>query len=168
MNLYIGTLKELFVNGMCVLLLLGIGCSRKANMSQSSTEQIRGTFAKYHSALGSGRGVVFRVPLTERSINGFSVDSFYIRGVSIDFSIRDQGAGPYLEANYYLATPQQADMGDPGDSEKTPDLKGAKRKTDSMLITKQFLPSWIILSGSKGKRRIIVESFEESVSKSKQ
>ena len=148
-----------------IVMNLFVRCSPKMNTTQTTYESLEGTFLSYQSALGSGRGVIFRIPLSEKFIKGYSVDSFYMHGEALDFMIRTGGSSnQYLEANYFVTSPQQGGMGDPGKAVSQP---VSKKITDSVIGANRFYPSWILLNNGSTKRRVTITLFnKETVSSS--
>jgi|LauGreSuBDMM15SN_2_FD.fasta_scaffold41173_2 hypothetical protein len=146
----------------CIFLLLS-ACAYNNTGVRKSTPPLSGTFFAYHTALGAGRGIIFRVPIPADMKEHYSADSFYLNGKSQNFSTRTIRDTLYLESNYFVSAPSRT-VGEPvGEYKNLSQIVS----NDSILAKRQFYPSWIIFSGKKGTSRIDVSDYKEIFTQTK-
>jgi len=146
----------------CIFLLLS-ACAYNNTGVRQSAPPLSGTFFAYHTALGAGRGIIFRVPIPADMTEHYSIDSFYLNGKSQNFSTRTIQDTLYLESNYFVSAPSRT-VGEPvGEYKNLSQIVS----NDSILAKRQFYPSWIIFSGKKGTSRIDVSDYKEIFTQTK-
>lgn len=143
-----------------ITILFFFGCSYKHNATQIKKQSLHGTFLSYHSAMGSGNGMLFRVTIPVEVTNNFTIDSFYLKGESHSFDIIKLEKETYVEANYYVPVPQHPAYGDKDNQKPDPETK---KITDSIFIARRFYPSWIIATGNSGKHRFDILAYKEII-----
>ena len=145
------------------VLLLLLACAYNISGGQKFNTTLSGSFFAYHTALGAGRGMIFRIPIAASMIEQYSADSFYLGGKSQAFSIRTIRDTMYLESTYFVSAPMPT-VGEAIDEHKD----FAQIITNDAILTKrQFYPSWIIFSGKKGVKRIDILNYKEIFAQAK-
>ena len=148
-----------------IIILFLFGCTNKFYSTQVSNQFLNGTFSVYHSALGSGNGILFKVRMPVALINHFTIDSFYLNGFPHSFNLLSSERETVLEANYYYVSVGQ-NVGFGGDEipKKDPITKNSY---DSIFMAHRFYPSWIIASGKLGKQRIDIVEYKQIIAEKK-
>jgi hypothetical protein len=145
-----------------VLLLLS-ACAYNNSGARKLDPPLSGTFFAYHTALGAGRGIIFRVPIPAEMRENYAVDSFYLSGRQQNFSMRTILDTVYLESNYFVSAPSRT-VGEPiGEHKNIAQIVS----NDSILSKQKFYPSWIIFSGKKGVKRIDIINYKEIFAQTK-
>ena len=135
-----------------------------ANFTSLQTAmQLKGNFFPYHSAMGSGKGIIFRVAIPLMLENNYTIDSFYLHGKSHPFILIKSGKKTWLEANYYIAVPTPA-YSNNQILKRDPTTINI---TDSIIVNHLFYPSWISVKGRSGKNRFEISLYKEIMSDSK-
>jgi hypothetical protein len=145
---------------MNILMLCLVGCSFKNNATHIINEPLNGTFISYHSAMGSGKGIIFRVTIPSSLENIITIDSFYLHEKSYPFTLLKSQNRTLLEANYYLPVlpPSYAN------NQIQQSVTLGQKITDSIIINHLFYPSWITVSGKSGKQKIEISLYNEIIS----
>ncbi|NDE10366.1 MAG: hypothetical protein EBZ95_07355 [Chitinophagia bacterium] len=145
------------------IFLLLSACAYNNSGARKSAPPLSGTFFPYHTALGAGRGIIFRIPIPANRMEYYSADSFYLNGKSQNFSTRTIRDTLYLESSYFVSAPSRT-VGEPvGEYKNLTQIVS----NDSILAKRQFYPSWIIFSGKKGTTRIDISDYKEIFTQTK-
>ena len=144
-------------------LLLLLACAYNNSGGRKLTTTLSGSFFAYHTALGAGKGILFRIPIPASMVEQYATDSFYLGGKSQAFSIRTIGDTMYLESTYFVSAPI------PTVGEATDEHKDFAQiiANDAILTKRQFYPSWIIFSGKQGAKRIDILNYKEIFAQTK-
>lgn len=145
------------------LLLLLLACAYNNSGGQKFNTTLSGSFFAYHTALGAGRGILFRIPIPASMMEQYATDSFYLGGKPQAFSIRTIRDTMYLESTYFVSAPIPT-VGEPINEQKDFTQIIAN---DAILGKRQFYPSWIIFSGKKGAKRIDILNYTEIFAQTK-
>ncbi len=149
-----------FVLTLYVFILIStIGCFAPTKITEVGNPPISATFSSYQSAFGKGRGIIFSVHLPENFSKQYIIDSFYLSGKAIPFTIRNMGNESFLEANYYVAQVSETVNGKMNDSKNN--------SNDSILTDGKFYPSYILLSQDSRKLKWNITRYQEIVSDKK-
>ena len=144
-------------------LLLLLACAYNNRGGRKLTTTLSGSFFAYHTALGAGRGMIFRIPIPASIMEQYATDSFYLGGKPQAFSIRTIRDTIYLESTYFVSAPMPT-VGEAADQHK--DFSQIITN-DAILTKRQFYPSWIIFSGKKGVKRIDILNYKEIFAQAK-
>ncbi len=140
-----------------------LGCTANKKVTNINFSPLKATFSSYHSAMGTGRGIIFRVDLTDIIINNCTIDSFYLNGKPMEFTIIQSEKTNYLEANYYVSIPSPS-LNVGATEKKTTELA---QITDSVIVARSFYPSWLIISNKSVKQKIDIPLYREIKSEAK-
>jgi hypothetical protein len=141
---------------LCGLFLTNCGCFNRNLLDNSSTGLI-GNYYSYHAALGSGKGIVFNVPIPDAIKNKYTIDSFYVQGKSIAFISATKEGKLSIEANYFVNNPPESISIDSNQNiNKKPDLV-----LENSLINHQFQPAYLLVHRNKREYKIFIKSFDE-------
>ena len=155
------TLKTWRMKYILLVCLLGCAGSKQRITAVDTTITLNGTFTPYQAAMGSGRGILFRVPVSFPLDNSNIIDSFYLNAQAHAFTIIKAGKETYLEANYFAPDPPAAALGNQAAD------TGVEKKSDPVITLHQFYPSWIIVKQRSVNKRININSFTEIIPNSK-
>lgn len=144
-------------------LLLLSACAYNNSGARKLDPPLSGTFFAYHTALGAGRGIIFRVPIPAEMRGNYAVDSFYLGGRQHNFSMRTILDTLYLESNYFVSAPSRTVGETIGEHKDIAQIVS----NDSILSKQKFYPSWIIFSDKKGVKRIEVINYKEIFAQTK-
>lgn len=153
-----------YIHLSCLLLFLA--CSPRSISSSEQEIPVKGSYSTYTSAMGSGRGILFQIPLEEKWLNAYTPESFYLGGKSYPFVLRPENNGTSLEAALHvnLLSPNSK-----GGTEQAGLSAESKFILDSIIVARQFYPSWIVLKGKNGgsSQKLIIKEYlsKESISK---
>jgi hypothetical protein len=152
-----------YIHLSCLVLFLA--CSPRSISSSEQEIPVKGSYSIYTSAMGSGRGILFQIPLEEKWVNAYAPESFFLHGKSYPFVLKKENAGYSLEAALHVAFPAQSGEGSSG----VPVISAeSKFILDSLIVAKQFYPSWILLKGKNGNAtKLVIQEYlsEKSLSK---
>ena len=145
------------------VLLLLLACAHNNIAGRKLTTRLSGSFFAYHTALGAGRGMIFRIPIAASMMAQYAADSFYLGGKPQAFSIRTIRDTMYLESTYFVSAPL------PTVGEATDQHKDFAQiiSNDAILAKRQFFPSWIIFSSKQGAKRIDILDYKEIFAQTK-
>jgi hypothetical protein len=146
----------------CICLM---GCNSiklEAQPTQIVQEKVTGSFYTYHAALGSGKGILFKIPLPTSLQEKYTFDTLYIQGKSVSFTSALVNDTLTIEANIFVA---QSPLSIPVDQiEKN--HQNEVNWNDSLFVTHQFQPAYLLAHRIHGKFRkrkymVTIESFKE-------
>jgi hypothetical protein len=126
-------------------------------------ETLQGTFFPYHSAMGSGKGIIFRVKIPSTIAKTHSIDSFYIHNKSYPFKLMKSKNKFWIETNYYL--PLNETLNSSSQIKQIVDT--VINSKDSIIENHNFYPSWIIATGKNGKQKIEIQLYNQIMSENK-
>jgi hypothetical protein len=133
-------------------------CSCVSNSNQKTIVyqekyKINATYTPYITAMGKGKGVIFRVKISNINFDNFSVDSFIINNKSLPFTQNSNDSFVAIESNYFkrIESPSNA-----VDSKNNV----VKEIDDSIITDQNFYPAWVIVSNNNEKFKLIIEKFK--------
>lgn len=141
---------------LCGLFLTNCGCFNRNLLDNPSTGLV-GNYYSYHAALGSGKGIVFNVPIPDALKKKYTIDSFYIQGKSIAFTSSAKDGKISIEANVLFSNPPESIS---IDSTKTVN-NTSDWVTENIILNRQFQPAYLMVHNDKRKYKIYIESFNE-------
>lgn len=147
-----------------VLLFLLSACAYHSSSRASVITALTGSFSAYHTAFGTGRGILFRVTIPNNVKENFTIDSFYLNGKPHAFKISTVLDTMFLESNYFVSKPSPSvgvPVAEPLDS-------ALDKRNRAILLERSFYPSWIVCSGKKGPIRLDILNYEEIFATTKQ
>lgn len=145
-----------------VLLFLS-ACALHKGGVRKSDNSLSGTFFAYHTALGAGRGILFKVAIPAPILKHYSIDSFYLGGKPQAFLLRTIRDTLHLESTYFVSAPIRS-VGEPAGPQSD---SSQKISNEAILVKRQFSPSWIVVSGKKGNKRIDIIQYKEIFAQTK-
>lgn len=130
---------------------LHISCSSKKAKSVTSKKglNISSTYLPYSTALGKGKGIIFRVSIETNDTS--AIDSFFVRGKSIPFVVTYKQNAAFIEANYLVNIPEPS-IGNDAPSHTI---------TDPIITKNEFYPSWLIIKQHNKTKTITIENYTE-------
>ena len=147
-----------------IFLLVFSACAYNNIASPRVNRVLAGTFFPYHTALGAGRGIIFRIPIPNDMKEQCTLDSFYLNGASHPFAMSTVMDTMYLEANYFVAEPTPSF----GETNVVKLDTAIQRRSQAILIEQNFYPSWITYFGKTGRKRIDIVNYKEIFASAKQ
>ena len=151
-----------FNNVLLCGLFLTIGCCLRKNASDNPRQTLIGNYYAYNAALGSGKGIVFNVPIPDSIKNKYTIDSLYIQGKSIGFSSTTKEGKLSIEANVFINNPSESIS---IDSNKIINNR-IDTAVANIIIKHQFQPAYLLVHSNKRKYQIMIKSFNELVPES--
>jgi hypothetical protein len=149
---------------MKYILTVGLICFSFTNHIDTEIDQtLQGTFFAYHSAMGSGKGIIFRVKIPSTIEKTHSIDSFYIHNKSYPFKLIKSNNKFWVETNYYLPLNETSNS----NSQIKQNVNTGINIKDSIIENYTFYPSWIIATGKNGKQKIEILLYNQIVSENK-
>ncbi|MEI8074253.1 MAG: hypothetical protein WCH78_05860 [Bacteroidota bacterium] len=147
----------------CFVTIFLFGCSFNNQADSFKQKSVQGTFRPYQSALGSGRGILFKINITDLRKTNFKIDSFYLNGHTVPFNVIESGNASYLECDYYKSV---RPIGYSPNQQKSNE-NSVNEIYDSIIMFHKFYPSWILIASKLRRQRLEVESFQEIIPDSK-
>lgn len=106
----------------------------------------------YASAMGKGLGVVFNISIPIKKHQPFSIDSFYVNGISLSFTTKNLDSLILLEAVHYKNMPEPTIDSD--GNMHTDDLD------DSILMQQKYVPAYLVVKQKGHYTRVKIEQFQ--------
>ncbi len=106
----------------------------------------------YASAMGKGLGVVFGITLKNINSKPFTIDSFYVNGISLPFTSKNLDSIILLEAVHYKNMPEPTVDSD--GNMHTDDL------IDSILMQQKYDPAYLVVKQKGHYKKVKIESFK--------
>ena len=127
------------------LLIAIFGNRQLFSQNKSKTNfKIIASYYPYTTAMGKGKGIIFRINIFSKSTNKISIDSFFVNSKSLPFIIKNNLNGVSIESNYLKSKDEPSALID-GNETKIPN-----EINDKIIVQKKFYPSWILVN-QKGK-----------------
>ena len=150
---------------LCSIVFL-FACSPRSISSSEQEIPVTGAYRTYTSAMGSGRGILFQIPLEDKWLNAYTPASFYLGGKSYPFVLRPENNSTSLEATLHVNLLTSASK---GGTEQAGLSAESKFILDSIIVARQFYPSWIVLKEKNGghSQKLLIKEYlsKESISK---
>lgn len=145
-----------------ILLLISFfvlySCVSKSNIKAQSLKtehKTEATYTPYLTAMGKGKGIIFRVKFLNNNAANITVDSFVINNKSLPFTIKNIDGYIEIESNY-LKLKKAPSFSDDSKSEITKEIE------DPIIIDQKFYPSWIIITSNNEKIKLIIENYKNT------
>jgi hypothetical protein len=124
------------------------------NAKSTPNYNLMGTYSTYTTALGKGKGVIFRISISNKENKPFTVDSFYVNNTPMKFRMVHTSIGEIVESNYLVNIPEP--------SLNVDGTTSITSKVEDQIITKnKFYPSWLIIKQAGKKIKIKVDKYSE-------
>ena len=158
-------IKAIGYGVMLIGCLFTLGCNSiklEAQPARNLQQKAIATFYPYHAALGSGKGILFRIPLSESLYSKYAIDTLYIQGKSVPFTTSLLNDTLTLEANIFVA---QSPIDIPVDQVEK-NQQNEANWNDTLFVAHQFQPAYLLAHRMHGKFRkrkyvVTIESFKE-------
>jgi hypothetical protein len=140
-----------------LLVYFFISCVSK-NKTQNNNQSIKldAKYSTYVTAMGKGKGVLFKINISNILTENFQIDSFYVNGKPMEFIVNKKNETLLeLEANYLKS------IEEPGFSTDSKDNQ-AKELTDDLILNHQFYPSWIVVTNKHQKINLTINNYKNS------
>ncbi len=125
----------------------------KSNQAEAIFETYS-TYSTYHTAMGKGRGVVFKVTVGSQPEADFKVDSFVVNSIPLTFAILRKDRQIMVESNY-LKSREDELVGANGK------VIPAKEINDPILTENKYYPAYLIVTQNNKKIKLIIENFQK-------
>jgi hypothetical protein len=153
-------MKTGFTTFVCVaFLLLGACKSRQQKRIERSFCKVEATYFSYNKIRGAakGKGIVFRVQVSQPDVRKFTIDSFYVNNRPVKFAVRQVEKGTYTLASVYLK-----DIPDSLNRIYAGAGFSMIENTDAVINDHSFYPSWVVIRyGKKSYSRINIAQYFE-------
>ena len=139
------------------LFILFIFCNNflhSQNRNTSNPFLIKATYTPYTTAMGKGKGIIFRVNISNSMNKSFTVDSFFVNNLPMKFSSKNVSKNTIIECNY-LVNSSEPSLNPDGTMNKSLEIN------DELINKQKFYPSWIVVEQNGKKRKIKIERFSE-------
>lgn len=141
---------------LIVFFLILFGCVSNSNQKTivyQEKHEINATYTPYVTAMGKGKGIIFRVKISNISFDQWSVDSFIINNKSLPFTQNSNDSFVAIESNYFKSTESPEMYVDSKN-------KVLKEIDDAIIKDQNFYPSWVIITSKNKKIKLIIEKFK--------
>ncbi len=123
------------------------------NAKQKTNYKVVASCYPYITAMGKGKGIVFRVDIINNSKTNFTIDSFFVNSQSLPFVINNNPKGMSLESNYFKLKE------DPSFRKEGEKVIEPSEINDDIIVQKKFNPSWVILTKDGKKIKLSIEKY---------
>lgn len=106
----------------------------------------------YASAMGKGLGVVFNITIPLKKHQSFSIDSFYVNGISLQFTTKNHDSLIFLEAVHYKNFPEPTIDSD--GNMHTDDLD------DAILMQQKYDPAYLVVKQKGHYTKVNIVKFQ--------
>jgi len=133
-----------------------VSCFMNDAFTQNTTQyKYVASYYPYTTAMGKGKGVIFKIMLSAKDKKLLTIDSFFVKNMPIKFSTKTLPDGILIEANYLSNTPELS---------MNPDGTTNTSQITEDVITSQlsFYPSWLIIKKSGKRSRVAITHFTAS------
>lgn len=140
-----------------LLVCIFFSCGSK-NKKQNSSQSFKlvAHYSTYVTAMGKGKGIIFKINISNIVAKNFKIDSFYVNGKPMDFAINLKNENQFeLESNYLKS------IEEPGFSTDSKDNQGNEIK-DELIVNQQFYPSWIVVTNKHQKIKLNINNYKNS------
>ncbi len=140
-----------------LLVCLFFSCFSK-NKIQNSNQSFKldAQYSTYVTAMGKGKGMIFKINISNIVAANLQIDSFYVNGKPMEFVVNKKNETLLeLEANYLKS------IEEPGFSTDSKDNQ-AKEITDDLIFNHQFYPSWIVVTNKHQKINLTINNYKNS------
>jgi len=116
--------------------------------------KILASYSPFTTALGKGKGIIFRITIAEKDKKHFTVDSFFVKNTPMKFRVIHTPVGEIVESNYLVNTPEPS-LNSDGSTNKPSEVE------DEIISKNIFNPSWLIINQAGKKTKILVDKYSE-------
>jgi hypothetical protein len=135
---------------------MALSCRSQRNKSVQTNKDLYKIDAEYYSyitAMGKGKGIVFRINIKNYNDSNFSVDSYYLNNKKIEFTTIKNNGITQIEANYLVNT-EVINFNENNVNPTTKDIE------DPIISEQKFYPSWVIINGKNGKIKLDIKNIK--------
>jgi hypothetical protein len=134
-----------------------VSCVAKIKTQNNNQSfKLDANYSNYVTAMGKGKGVLFKINISNILTENFQIDSFYVNGNPINFVINKKNETLFeLEANYLKSIEELGFSTDSKDNQ-------VNDKTDDLILNQQFYPSWIVITINHKKIKLIIDNYKNS------
>jgi hypothetical protein len=134
-----------------------VSCVAKIKTQNNNQSfKLDANYSNYVTAMGKGKGVLFKINISNILTENFQIDSFYVNGNPINFVINKKNETLFeLEANYLKSIEELGFSTDSKDNQ-------AKELTDDLILNHQFYPSWIVVTNKHQKINLTINNYKNS------
>jgi hypothetical protein len=138
-----------------LLVCLLIGCVTKHRTQNNIFSfKIEAQYTPYITAMGKGKGIIFKINISNIASANLQIDSLYVNGKAMNFVIKKKNETLFeLEANY-LKTVQELGFLNDSKNNQVNEIK------DELIVNHQFYPSWIVVINNHQKINILIENYK--------
>jgi len=143
---------------LIVFFLILFGCVSNSNQKTKVYQEeykINATYTPYVTAMGKGKGVIFRVKISNINFDQWSVDSFIINNKSLPFTQNSNDSFIAIESNYF----KQIESPEMNIDSKN---KVVKEIDDSIITDQNFYPSWVVITSQNKKIKLIIANYQKT------
>ena len=133
-------------------------CVSKSNIKSQANKnayETEATYTPYLTAMGKGKGIIFRVKFLNNNAANISVDSFIVNNKSLPFILKNNNNFIEIESNY-LKSKKAPSFSDDSKSGITKEIE------DPIIIDQKFYPSWVIITSNNEKIKLIIENYKNT------
>ncbi|MFZ4798159.1 MAG: hypothetical protein ACOYMA_11745 [Bacteroidia bacterium] len=138
--------------------LVLFSCASKSNIKAQSNKNVyetEATYTPYLTAMGKGKGIIFRVEFLNNKAANITVDSFIVNNKSLPFILKNNDNFIEIESNY-LKSKKAPSFSDDSKSGIIKEIE------DPIIINQNFYPSWIIITINNEKIKLIIENYKNT------
>lgn len=158
-------IKAIGYGVMLIGCLFILGCNSiklEAQPASILQQKATGSFYPYHAALGSGKGMLFRIPLPKSVHEKYTIDTLYIQGKSVPFTTSILNDTLIIEANIFVTQTPISIPVNQGEKNQ----QNEANWNDTLFVAHQFQPAYILLHRMQRKFRkrkyiVTIETFKE-------
>ncbi len=146
--------KKKYVFLVFYFLYVFVGFACKTSVKKNKLIQItNATYTAYNTAMGKGKGIIFRFVLANKNNEDVCIDSIYINNKLMPFVTKKNGNDLAVEINY-LVNKNEPMLQANGSTSKVLDI-------DDKIINRLFYPSWIIITLQGEKNKLSITNYTE-------
>lgn len=106
--------------------------------------------------MGKGKGIIFKINISNFESENFHVDSFYVNGQPMNFVVNRKNETLFeLEANYLKSIVEPSFSADSKNNQ-------VKEISDELIVNHQFYPSWIVISNTNQKIKLTIDNYKNT------
>lgn len=118
-----------------------------------SSYKVSATYYPYTTAMGKGKGIIFKVDVFCKSIKKFTIDSFFVNSKSLPFILKNNSKGVSVESNYLKSKE------DPSVPSNGTEMKIPNEISDEIIVKQKFYPSWIIINQQGKYIKLYIKNY---------
>jgi hypothetical protein len=141
---------------LIALLIMAFSCAsqrKKKTATNIDLYQINAFYFPYVTAMGKGKGIVFRNIITNTNDSNFTIEKYYLNNKPLEFTTIKQKGVLIVEANYLVNTLTTNFL------DKN-NLPTTKEIDDPIIVDQKFYPSWVIINTKNGKIKLDIDNYK--------